>query len=95
MKRFVASLAIVLLFVAVFGVFGSMAEAAYPERPITYVIAFNPGGESDITARAQQPYLEKVLGTQIIITYKIGGGGAVAWSEVPRMRPDGYTICWS
>ncbi|WP_213697716.1 tripartite tricarboxylate transporter substrate binding protein [Acetomicrobium sp.] len=92
MKRFMAGLAIVLFFVAVFGVFGMMAEAAYPERPITYVIAFNPGGESDITARAQQPYLEKVLGTQIIITYKIGGGGAVAWSEVPRMRPDGYTI---
>lgn len=92
MKRFVAGLMSVLLLVAVFGVLGSAAEAAYPERPITYIIAFNPGGESDITARTQQPYLEKILGTQVIVTYKAGGGGAVAWSEVPRMKPDGYTI---
>ncbi|MCD6156062.1 MAG: tripartite tricarboxylate transporter substrate binding protein, partial [Candidatus Atribacteria bacterium] len=91
MRRFVVGFAIVFALVAAFNVLGNMAEAAYPERPITYVIAFNPGGESDITARAQQPYLEKVLGTKVIITYKVGGGGAVAWSEVSRMKPDGYT----
>lgn len=66
--------------------------AAYPERPITYVIAFNPGGESDITARIQEPVLERVLGVDVVITYKLGGGGSVAWSEIVRARPDGYTI---
>ncbi|AFM21985.1 hypothetical protein Anamo_1376 [Acetomicrobium mobile DSM 13181] len=93
MKRFAVGLIIVMLMFVALGTFVDMADAAYPERPITYVIAFNPGGESDITARAQQPYLEKILGTQIIITYKIGGGGAVGWSDIVRAKPDGYTIC--
>ena len=38
---------------------------------------FDPGGESDITARLQQPYLEEALGQKVVITYKVGGGGAV------------------
>lgn len=93
MRRLVISLTSILVILAIFGMFSGTAKAAYPERPITYVIAFNPGGESDITARAQQPHLEKILGTQVIITYKIGGGGAVGWSEIVRTKPDGYTIC--
>jgi len=70
----------------------SAALAAYPEKPITYVICFNPGGESDITARIQQQPLEKVLGVPIVMVYKKGGGGAVGWSELMRTKPDGYTI---
>ena len=66
--------------------------AGYPERPITYMVAFSPGGESDITARLQQKYLEDDLKTKIIITYKTGGGGAVCWAELVRSKPDGYTI---
>ena len=66
--------------------------AGYPDRPITYIIAFSPGGESDVTARMQQKYLEDYLKTKILITYKTGGGGAVAWAELERSTPDGYTI---
>jgi tripartite-type tricarboxylate transporter receptor subunit TctC len=64
----------------------------FPDKPITYVICFNPGGESDITARIQQQPLEKILGVPIVIVYKKGGGGAVGWSELTRTNPDGYTI---
>lgn len=64
----------------------------YPERPITYVIGFDPGGESDITARIQQQPLENTLDTNVNITYKPGAAGAVAWSDVARAKPDGYTI---
>jgi len=67
--------------------------ADFPTKPITYVICFDPGGESDITARIQQPYLEKVLGVPVVITYKPGGGGATGWSElVNRATPDGYSV---
>jgi tripartite-type tricarboxylate transporter receptor subunit TctC len=67
--------------------------AEYPEKPITYIIPFNPGGESDVTARLQEPHLEKFLGVPVNITHKPGGGGAVAWSEFQRTaKPDGYTI---
>ncbi len=74
-------------------VFGQVVAAAgFPEKPITYMICFDPGGESDITARLQQKYLEDVLKTKVVITYKVGGGGAVGWSELIRSKPDGYTI---
>ena len=66
--------------------------AGYPDKPIVNMVAFSPGGESDVTARMQQKYLEKILKTKIIITYKTGGGGSVCWSELVRSDPDGYTI---
>lgn len=73
---------------------GSVASAApkFPDKPVNYIICFDPGGESDITARLQQPFLEQVLGVKVVISYKTGGGGAVGWSELVRSKPDGYTI---
>lgn len=68
------------------------AEDKYPEKQITYLITFDPGGQSDREARRQQPLLEKILGQKIVIDYKVGGGGAVGWSELVRSKPDGYTI---
>lgn len=72
--------------------FQTAAWAKFPEKPLTYVICFNPGGESDITARIQQKPLEKILGVPVVIVYKTGGGGAVGWSEMMRATPDGYTV---
>jgi tripartite-type tricarboxylate transporter receptor subunit TctC len=66
--------------------------AAYPSKPLTYMICFNPGGESDITARIQESALKKYYGQEVVITYKIGGGGSVCWSELVQSKPDGYTI---
>lgn len=68
------------------------SSAEYPDKPLTYVMAFNPGGESDITARIQEKPLEKYFGQPVNIVYKIGGGGSVAWSELVKTKPDGYTI---
>ncbi|MFZ5642633.1 MAG: tripartite tricarboxylate transporter substrate binding protein [Bacillota bacterium] len=62
----------------------------YPTKPINYVIAFDAGGQSDIEARRQQPLLEKYLGQSITVSYKPGGGGAVAWAELVNQKPDGY-----
>ncbi|WP_448071024.1 tripartite tricarboxylate transporter substrate binding protein [Georgenia yuyongxinii] len=73
---------------------GDAADAAegYPARPIDYVIAFDAGGESDITARLQQEPLQEALGTEVSVSYQPGGGGALAWSELTRTEGDGYTI---
>ena len=69
------------------------ASAEYPEQPITYIIPFDPGGESDVTARFQERHLEEKLGVDVVVTHRPGGGGAVAWSEFQRnAQPDGYTI---
>lgn len=71
----------------------AIAFAEFPEKPITYTIPFNPGGESDITARLQEPELEKDLGVAVNVTHKPGGGGAVAWSDFQRTaKPDGYSV---
>lgn len=65
---------------------------AFPEKPVAYIIPFGPGGESDISARHQQPFFKKMFGQDLVISYKPGGGGAVAWSVLNGMKADGYTI---
>ena len=85
--------AVILALSTVFILSAGIAIAEYPDRPITYTISFNPGGESDITARLQEPLLEEALGVAVNVTHKPGGGGAVAWSEFQRTaKPDGYQI---
>jgi tripartite-type tricarboxylate transporter receptor subunit TctC len=72
---------------------GAAAAAdKFPSKRINYKICFNPGGESDITARFQEAALKKALGVDVAITYQIGGGGALCWAELVRTTPDGYTI---
>ena len=83
---------IVLFAAFAMGWVGAVGAAEYPAKRLTYVICFNPGGESDITARIQEQALKKHFGQDVVITYKIGGGGAIGWSELVQGRPDGYTI---
>jgi len=73
---------------------GSREEVEkYPSRNIEYIIPFNPGGQSDITAQYQKEDLQKNLGVNVIIKHMPGAGGAVAWSNLVKAKPDGYTIC--
>jgi tripartite-type tricarboxylate transporter receptor subunit TctC len=71
----------------------SLAAPDFPKGPITYIIPFNAGGQSDVEARMQQPYLEKILGVPIIVNYVPGAGGALAWTKFAQAKPDGYTVC--
>lgn len=72
---------------------GAAAEEDYPTKQIQYVIPFDPGGESDVTARLQQQALEKAFGQSVVVSNKPGGGGAVGWSELANdTTGDGYTI---
>lgn len=74
--------------------FGTIVSHAdeFPSKPINYIIPFGPGGESDITARHQQPFFKKMFGQDLVISYKPGGGGATAWAQLNSMPDDGYTI---
>jgi tripartite-type tricarboxylate transporter receptor subunit TctC len=71
-----------------------LAQAAYPDKPITMIVAFAPGGGTDLTARAIAPFIEKYLGgnAKIIIVNKTGAGGAIGFAQLANSRPDGYTI---
>jgi tripartite-type tricarboxylate transporter receptor subunit TctC len=68
------------------------AFAAYPERPIRFIIPFPPGGSTDVIARAMQPKLEKLLGQPVIIENRAGAGGSTGLDAVAKSAPDGYTI---
>lgn len=68
------------------------ANAQFPDRDITFIVPYSPGGGSDQQARRLQPGLEKALGVGIRIVYKAGGGGAIGFSELYGSKPDGYTI---
>ncbi|WEX09815.1 tripartite tricarboxylate transporter substrate binding protein [Chelativorans sp. AA-79] len=72
--------------------FLSNAAMAFPDKPVNYIIPFNPGGESDISARLQQPFFKKITGQDLIIQYQAGAGGAQAWSVLNDQPGDGYTI---
>lgn len=71
---------------------GTPEAQSYPTKTITYVIPFNPGGQSDITAQYQKEDLQKALGVNIVIKHMPGAGGAVAWAGLVKDKPDGYTI---
>ncbi|WP_208353777.1 tripartite tricarboxylate transporter substrate binding protein [Pseudaestuariivita rosea] len=70
----------------------AIADDSYPSKSITYVIPYNPGGESDVTARFQEQFWKDVTGQDVVIQYKPGAGGATAWSQLGGFDADGYTI---
>ena len=61
-KRFLFTLLIVGMALMTALSFSAFAQDKYPSKPITYLVTFNPGGQSDREARRQQPLLEKILG---------------------------------
>src|SRR3954452_25166921 len=68
------------------------AWAAYPERPITMIVAFPPGGGTDAAARTLARFMQTTLGQPIVVNNRAGAGGEIGFSELARARPDGYTI---
>ncbi|MBX9748689.1 MAG: tripartite tricarboxylate transporter substrate binding protein [Roseococcus sp.] len=71
----------------------ALAQAQdWPARPIRIVLPFAAGGSSDIAARLVAPRLGALLGQQIVIENRGGGGGNIAGENVARAAPDGHTI---
>ncbi|AHG65154.1 putative Bug-like extracytoplasmic solute binding receptor, TTT family [Advenella mimigardefordensis DPN7] len=68
------------------------AAAAYPERPITWIVPFPPGGAMDVIARTLGESLAKDLGQPIVVENKPGAGGNIGSAQVANAKPDGYTI---
>jgi len=71
------------------------AHAAWPEdRPIEFLVAYAPGGSTDVMARAMQPFLEKRLDAKIVIVNRPGAAGEIAYTALSKAKPDGYTFAF-
>ncbi|HUD85536.1 MAG TPA: tripartite tricarboxylate transporter substrate-binding protein [Xanthobacteraceae bacterium] len=71
---------------------GAASAQTYPNRPITLLVAFPPGGADDAVARILQDPLQRALGQPIVIENLGGAGGMIAAAKAARADPDGYTI---
>lgn len=81
-----------LAFAASFAPLAHGQTDAYPERPVTVVVAYPPGGSTDLTGRAVADQLSKKLGVPVIVENVGGAGGAIGAHKVSRAAPDGYTL---
>jgi tripartite-type tricarboxylate transporter receptor subunit TctC len=68
------------------------ALAAYPEKPVTIIVPFPPGGSTDMVARAIAPKLQAQLGQPFVIDNRAGATGAIGATAVKNAAPDGYTF---
>jgi len=70
---------------------GALAQN-YPNRPVTFVVPFAPGGLTDVPARVVAAMMQEKIGQNIIIENKTGGSGVVGATYAVRAAPDGYTL---
>ena len=68
--------------------------AQYPDRVINLIVAYSPGGGTDLIARAIAPFVEKYLGggAKIAVVNRAGAGGEIGFAALANSAPDGYTI---
>lgn len=71
---------------------GAAQEAPFPNRPIRIILAFAPGGGTDLIARTLAAPMQAVLGQPVVVENRPGAGGNIATEAAASARPDGYTI---
>jgi len=68
------------------------AQESYPNKPITVIVPFAPGGNLDVTARIVLAQMSQLLGQPITVDNRAGAGGVIGHQAVARANPDGYTL---
>lgn len=69
-----------------------VAAEDYPTQPITMLVGYKAGGQTDLVARASAKVLSEQLGVPVNVVNKPGGGGVLAAHELKKATPDGYTL---
>jgi len=65
---------------------------AFPSKPITMVVGFEPGGGTDTVARVVAKFLAENIGQQVVVENRAGAGGNIAVDHTIKSAPDGYTV---
>lgn len=93
MKRSYSYLTLLKLVVSAAALLSVAVQAEdYPTRPLKLVVPFPPGGGTDLVARNISQHLRDALGQPVVVENRPGAGGLVAWTEVSKAVPDGYTL---
>ena len=89
----VVCLAIIVSLLAIFlGAQGVMAQAKYPNKPVTVIVPWSVGGSTDMVARVGAKILQDKFGVSVNVTAKPGGKGIPGTVEALSAKPDGYTL---
>jgi tripartite-type tricarboxylate transporter receptor subunit TctC len=88
----VATLAVGAVVVGLWAQIGPAAAQDYPNRPITMIVPYPPGGGVDVMGRLIGQKLSLALGQQVVIENRGGAGGMIGTRDAARAAPDGYTI---
>lgn len=73
----------------------ALAQGAYPDKPVRFVVPYPPGGGTDVIARIVQGKLQQQLGQTIIIENRGGGGGSLGTDVAAKAPADGYTVLFT
>lgn len=68
------------------------AQGSYPAKPVRFIVGYQPGGGTDLTARLVAERLSPLLGQPIVVENRPGAGSNIAGEQVARAAPDGYTL---
>jgi tripartite-type tricarboxylate transporter receptor subunit TctC len=88
----VATLAVGAVVMGLWAQIGPAAAQDYPNRPITMIVPYPPGGGVDVMGRLMGQKLSLALGQQVVIENRGGAGGMIGTRDAARAAPDGYTI---
>ncbi len=85
---------VILMVCVVWAANAAAAKDDWPVKPVDLVNPFGAGGAADVQARKLAELISKDLGQPLVVRNVTGGGGAIAYNEVHRAKPDGYTMIW-
>ena len=101
-RRYKSIIAILLVLIMSIGLVGcantktqgddNVSKSKYPEKPVSIIVAFAAGSDSDSNVRLVSSYIEKYLNQKIVVLNKPGAGGQIGWGDLAKSEPDGYTI---
>ena len=77
------------------GLLPASAQAAWPNRPVRFIVPLAPGGAMDFAARQCSVVLSRVLGQQVFIENRTGAGGTIGMDTAMKAAPDGYTFLFT
>ncbi len=90
MKKLFACLGLIGLLLTAPG--AASAAADWPQKPVTFIVPFAAGGNTDVLFRILAPHLEKELGVPCLVKNVSGANGTIGAAELAAAKPDGYTI---